>query len=60
MTKQEFITAIAESVKKYAPAYGIKVYSPIIAQAILESNWGESKLSKTFPLERQERKSCNQ
>ena len=35
MTRQEFIAAIADGVKKYAPQYGIKVYSPIIAQAIL-------------------------
>ena len=37
MTHQEFIEAVAKGVKKYAPAYGIKVHSPIIAQAILES-----------------------
>lgn len=37
MNKQEFIEQIATYVKKYAPSYGIVVYSPIIAQAILES-----------------------
>ena len=37
MTNQEFIAAIAGYVKKYAAGYGIKVHSPIIAQAILES-----------------------
>jgi hypothetical protein len=31
MTHQEFIEAVAKGVKKYAPAYGIKVHSPIIA-----------------------------
>lgn len=45
MNKTEFITKISGYVKKYAPAYGILVYSPIIAQAILESGWGESKLA---------------
>lgn len=37
MEKQEFIKQIAGYVKKYADGYGIKVHSPIIAQAILES-----------------------
>lgn len=41
MDKQEFIKRIAGCVQKYAPAYGILVHSPIIAQAILESGWGE-------------------
>ena len=45
MTHKFFIEKIAAAVKKYAPEYGIKVYSPIIAQAILESAWGESKLA---------------
>lgn len=45
MTKQEFIEEIATAVKKYAPKYGIKVYSPIIAQAILESATGTSELA---------------
>jgi hypothetical protein len=48
MTHQEFIEAVAKGVKKYAPLYGIKVYSPIIAQAILESGWGESKLASVY------------
>lgn len=42
--QKKFIASIATLVKKYAPRYGIQVYSPIIAQAILESGWGESKL----------------
>lgn len=48
MTKDEFITKIAEYVKKYAPQYGICVCSPIIAQAILESNWGTSALAEKY------------
>lgn len=42
----KFIEKIAKAVKKYAPKYGIKIYSPIIAQAILESAWGKSKLAE--------------
>ena len=45
MSKQAFIEQIAAFVKKYAPSYGIKVYSPIIAQAILESAYGTSELA---------------
>lgn len=45
MSKQEFIEQIATYVKKYAPSYGIAVYSPIIAQAILESAYGTSELA---------------
>lgn len=45
MSKQEFIEQIASYVKKYAPSYGIAVYSPIIAQAILESAYGTSELA---------------
>ena len=48
MTKQEFIEKIAGYVKKYAPQYGIKVNSAPIAQAILESGWGKSKLASTY------------
>lgn len=48
MKKEEFIRKIAGYVKKYAAAYEIKVCSPIIAQAILESGWGESKLAKVY------------
>ncbi len=48
MTKQQFIEAIAGLVKKYAYVYGITVHSPIIAQAIIESGWGESKLAATY------------
>lgn len=45
MSKQEFIEQIAAYIKKYAPSYGIVVYSSIIAQAILESAYGTSELA---------------
>lgn len=45
MTKNEFIEQIATYVKKYAPQYGIKVHSPIIAQACIESAYGTSELA---------------
>lgn len=38
----EFIKTIAPLIQLYAPQYGIKVHSPIIAQAILESASGTS------------------
>ena len=48
MTKNEFIEAIAAYVKKYAPSYGIRVHSPVIAQAVLESGWGQTKLASLY------------
>jgi LysM repeat protein len=48
MTKNEFIEAIAAYVKKYAPTYDIRVHSPIIAQAVLESGWGQTKLASLY------------
>lgn len=45
MTTEQFITDIAKYVQKYAPKYNIKVRSPIIAQAILESGRGTSELA---------------
>lgn len=45
MDKQQFIKKIAALVKRYAPSYDIKVYSPIIAQAVLESAYGTSELA---------------
>ena len=47
-SKRNFVINIANYVRKYAPKYGIKVYSPIIAQAIHESGWGESSLSAKY------------
>lgn len=46
--QKSFIEEIAPIVQKYAPQYGIRVCSPIIAQAILESAWGGSKLSARY------------
>lgn len=46
--KQKFVDDIAKYVQKYAGSYGIKVHSPIIAQAILESGWGKSKLAADY------------
>ena len=48
MTNQEFIKKVADTVCKIALSYGILVHSPIIAQAILESGWGKSKLASTY------------
>lgn len=46
--KQKFVDDIAKCVKKYAGSYGISVHSPIIAQAILESGWGKSRLATDY------------
>lgn len=46
MTNEEFIKNIAKYVQKYAPSYGIKVCSPVIAQAVLESGYGTTELAK--------------
>lgn len=48
MEKQDFIKKIAGYVQKYAAAHGIAVHSPIIAQAVLESGWGESRLAAVY------------
>ena len=48
MTKAEFIKEVARCVKKYAPQFGILVYSPIIAQACLESGYGTSKKAALY------------
>ena len=48
MSKQDFITKIAGYIQKIAPEYDIRVNSPVIAQAILESAFGESKLSAVY------------
>ena len=46
--RQKFVIDIAKYVRQYAPQYGVKVYSPIIAQAIHESGWGESSLAAEY------------
>ena len=49
MSKQtDFIESIAPLVQKYAPQYDILCNSAVIAQAILESGWGESRLSAQY------------
>lgn len=48
MDKEAFIQKVAEKVRKYAPLYGICVHSPIIAQAIVESGWGDSVLASKY------------
>ena len=48
MTNNEFIENVAKYVNKYAYVFGIEVHSPIIAQAILESGWGKSKLASRY------------
>lgn len=45
MTTQEFIDSIAGYIKKYAASYNVCVFSPIIAQAIIESDKGTSELA---------------
>ena len=42
MTKEQFIENIAKYAQKYAPQFNIKVVSPIIAQACVESGYGTS------------------
>lgn len=46
--QKKFIEDIAGCVQKYAGQYGILIHSPIIAQAILESAWGESRLAAEY------------
>lgn len=45
MTREQFIKKIAPLVRKHAPSYGIKVCSPVIAQAVLESGGDTSELA---------------
>lgn len=46
--QKKFIDDIAWCVQRNAGRYGILVHSPIIAQAILESGWGESRLASQY------------
>lgn len=48
MTNKEFIEKIAEAVIEIAPLYGICVYSPIIAQACLESGYGTTNKAAKY------------
>lgn len=44
--QEDFIAKIAPIIQQYAIMYGYKVCSPIIAQAFVESKYGESLLGK--------------
>lgn len=63
MDSYEFIEAIGNAVRAIAPNYGIRVYSPVIAQACLESAYGTSHKASHhnyFGLKyRENRVSCN-
>lgn len=48
MPRSDFITEISGYVCKHAPRYDILVPSAVIAQAIQESGWGQSVLSKQY------------
>lgn len=48
MSGEAFVSQIAPLVQRYAPDYGIECCSGVIAQAILESGWGESKLASAY------------
>ena len=48
MSKESFIKDIAKYICKYSPEYNIKCNSAVIAQAILESGWGESSLAAKY------------
>ena len=45
ITKNKFIETIAPLIVKEGKKRGYSVYSAVIAQAICESNWGQSQLS---------------
>ena len=47
-TQKAFVEPIYNALLKYAPAYNIKCYPAILSQAILESGWGSSPLSKYY------------
>lgn len=42
MTHQDFIDTLVPLIRKYCTQYSFPFISPILAQAILESNWGTS------------------
>ena len=63
MNKEEFADKIAKYVQKYAPQFNIKVVSPIVGQAILESSFGcsyKAQFNNFFGLKyRPNRVTCN-
>lgn len=44
--QKEFVDMIYNNLKEYAPRYHLKCYPVIIAQAIMESGWGNSYLAR--------------
>lgn len=46
--QKAFCNLIYNQLRVYAPKYNIYCYSAIIAQAIIESNWGKSELSAKY------------
>ena len=46
MTKQEFLDRITPLIVKIGHERGYSIVSPVIAQAIIESGWGQSGLAK--------------
>lgn len=44
--QEKFVKEMAGYIQKHIKDYGIEVVSPILAQAILESQWGQSELAK--------------
>lgn len=46
--KSDFISTIAPLIVKEGKKRGYHIFSPIIAQAICESNWGQSGLSANY------------
>lgn len=43
--QKDFVDMIYNNLKKYAPRYHLKCYPVILAQAIMESGWGNSYLA---------------
>ena len=48
IAKNNFVATIAPYIVKYARENNIPFASPIIAQAVIESNYGQSSLSRTY------------
>ena len=46
VSEKKFISNVFASVKKYAHWYNIRSFSPVIAQCIIESDWGNSELAR--------------
>ena len=48
IAKSKFIQTIAPLIIKEGRRRGYTIFSPIIAQAVIESNYGQSKLSADY------------